>query len=65
MENFLKDYEKTPGYKSAFEFKNKMFAFMRLQRTALVLLFKLGDDITQIKCDVEDTMGSCRAVIAP
>ena len=29
MENFLKDYEKVPGYKSQFEFKNKMFASMR------------------------------------
>ena len=65
MESFLKDYEKTPGYRSAFEFKNKMFASMRSQRTALVPLFKLGDDITRIKRDVEDTMGSCGAVIAP
>ena len=65
MESFLKDYEKVPGYKSAFEFKNKMFSSMSSQRTALVPLFKLGDDITQIKRNVEDTMGSCRAVIAP
>ena len=65
METFLRDYEKTPGYCSAFEFKNKMFVSMRSQRTALVPLFKIVDEITRIKRDVEDTMGSCGAVIAP
>ena len=65
METFLRDYEKTPGYRSAFEFKNKMFASMRSQRTALVPLFKLGDEITWIKRDVEYKMGSCGAVLAP
>ena len=65
METFLRDYEKVPGYRSAFEFKNKMFASMRSQRTALVPLFKLADKITCVKHDVEDTMGSCGAVIAP
>ena len=29
METFLRDFEKVLGYKSAFEFKNKMFASMR------------------------------------
>ena len=65
MESFLKDYEKVPGYKSTFEFKNKMFASMRLQRTTLVPLFKLMDDMTHIKRDVDNAMGSSRAVIAP
>ena len=48
MDSFLKDFEKVPGYKSAFEFKNNMFASMRSQRTALVPLFKLRDDITPV-----------------
>ena len=63
MENFLKDYEKVPGYKASFEFKNKMFASMRSQRTALVPLFKLGDKITRIKHEVEDTLDSSGAVV--
>ena len=29
QESFLKDFEKVPGYKASFEFKNKMFASMR------------------------------------
>ena len=41
QESFLKDYEKTPGYKASFEFKTKMFPFMRSQRTSLVPLFQL------------------------
>ena len=49
QESFLKDYEKVPGYKASFEFKNKMFASMRAQRTSLVPLFKLGDEITWVK----------------
>ena len=65
MENFLRDYEKVLGYNSAFEFKNKMFASMRSQRTALVPLFKLMDDMTRIKHNVEDAMGSSGAVITP
>ena len=46
QESFLKDYEKVPGYKASFKFKNKMFASMRAQRTSLVPLFKLGDALT-------------------
>ena len=65
MEDFLRDYEKAPGYKASFEFKNKMFASMRSQRTALIPLFKLGDEITWIKRDVEDTMDSSGAVVIP
>ena len=34
MESFLKGYEKVPGYKASFKFKNNMFASMRSQQTA-------------------------------
>ena len=43
QENFLKDYEKNPGYKACFEFKTRMFTSMRSQKTSLVPLFKLTD----------------------
>ena len=39
QESFLKDYEKVPGYKASFEFKTKIFASMRFQRTSLVPLW--------------------------
>ena len=38
QESFLKDFEKTPGYKASFELKTKMFASMRSQITSLVPL---------------------------
>ena len=65
QESFLKDFENVPGYKASFEFKNKMFASMRSQRTALVPLFKLGDEITRVKRGMDDTLDSCGAAIVP
>ena len=43
QDDFLKDYEKVPGYKASFEFKNKMFASMRSQRTAWIPPFKFKE----------------------
>ena len=54
QERFFKDYEKHPGYKASFEFKNKM-----------VPLFKLGDVITKVKQEVDDTLDGCGAVVVP
>ena len=59
QESFLKDFEKVPGYKASFEFKNKMFASMRSQRTSLVPLFKLRDTVTRVKMQVDDILDSC------
>ena len=53
QESLLKDFEKVPGYKASFEFKNKMFASMRSQRTSMVPLFKLGDEITKVKVQMD------------
>ena len=63
QESFFKDFEKVPGYKASFEFKNKMFASMRSQRTCLVPLFKLGDLVTKIKMKVDGTFGGREAVV--
>ena len=49
QEAFLKDFEKNPSYKQAFDFKTKMFTSMKSQRTSLVPLFRLTDQITQVK----------------
>ena len=65
QESFLKDFEKVPGYKANFEFKNKMFPSMKSQRTSLVTLFKLRDAVTRVKLQVDDTLDSCGAVALP
>ena len=65
QESFLKDFEKVPGYKASFEFKNKIFASMWSQRTSLVPLFKLGDTVTRVKMQVDDTLDSSGAVVVP
>ena len=52
QESVLKDYEKVPSYKASLEFKNKMFASMRAQRTSLVPLYKIGDEITKVKQEI-------------
>ena len=62
QESSLKDFEKVPGYKASFEFKNKMFALMRSQRTS-VPLFKLGDAVTKVKMQVDDTLDGSGAVV--
>ena len=54
---------KDPGYKAHFEFKNKMFKSMKSQRTSLVLLFKLTDEVMKVKLEVDDTLDSCEAAI--
>ena len=56
QEAFLKDFEKVPGYKANFEFKNKMFTSMRSQKISLVPLFKLKDTDTRVKMQVDDTL---------
>ena len=65
QENFLNNFEKVPGYKANFEFKNKMFASMRSQKTSLVPLFKLGDTVTRVKLQVDDTLDVSGAVVVP
>ena len=65
QETFLKDFEKVPGYKASFKFKNKMFASMRSQRTSLVPLFKLWNMVTRVKMQVDDTLDSSGAVVVP
>ena len=42
-----------------------MFASMRSQQTTFVLLFKLGDKITRVKHQMDDTLDSCEAVVIP
>ena len=46
--NFLKEYEKVQGYKSHFEIKSKIQTSMRLQRTLLVQIFFLPDEVTKV-----------------
>ena len=55
--------KKVPGYKTSFEFKNKMFTSMRSQRTFLIPLFKLRDMVTRVKMQVDDTLDSCWDIV--
>ena len=43
LEPFLKEHERNPSFKQAFDFKKKMFGSLKSQRTSLVPLFKLLD----------------------
>ena len=65
QESFLKNYEKVPGYKASFEYKNKMFTSLRAQRTALVPLFKLGDETTKTRQEVQCILDRSGAVVVP
>ena len=51
LEPFLKEHEKNPSYKQAYDFQTKMFSSLWAQRTALVLLFKLLDKIVEVKAE--------------
>ena len=62
-EAFLKDYEKNPSYKQAFDFKTKIFASMKSQRTSLVLLVRLTYQIVLIKQQVDETLDISGAVV--
>ena len=61
LEPFLKEHERNPSFKQAFDFKTKMFGSLKSQRTSLVPLFKLTDSVTQIKQCVDETLDICGA----
>ena len=65
QEAFLKEHEKNPSYKQAFDFKTKMFGSLKSQRTSLVPLFWLLDKVAQVKQMVDDTLDMSKAVVAP
>ena len=46
QEAFFKDFKKNPSFKQAFEFKTKIFASMKSQRTFFVPLFRLSHQVT-------------------
>ena len=65
QEAFLKEHEKNPSYKQAFDFKTKMFGSLKSQRTLLVRLFRLTDHIAQVKQQVDETLDISGAVVIP
>ena len=65
LEPFLKEHEKNPSYKQAYDFKTKMFGSLKAQRTSLVPLFKLLDRLVEVKQQVDDTLDMSKAVVAP
>ena len=65
MEPFLKEHERNPSFKQAFDFKTKMFGSLKSQRTSLVPLFKLINRLVEVKQQVDDNLDMSKAVIAP
>ena len=61
----MKEHEKNPSYKQAFDFKTKMFISLKSQRTSLVPLFRLLDKVVQVKQMVDDTLDMSGAVVTP
>ena len=61
----MKEFEKNPLYKQAFDFKTKMFGSLKAQRTSLVPLFKLLDKVAEVKQMVDDTLDMSKAVVTP
>ena len=53
---FLKEHEKNPSYKQAFDFKTKMFGSLKSQRTSLVPLFRLLDSVAQVEQQGDETL---------
>ena len=65
QKDFMNDFEMVPSNKTHFEFKIKMQASQRSMKTSLVPLFKLADEIHQIKVALEDTLDVWEALGAP
>ena len=64
LEPFLKEYERNPSFKQAFDFKTKMFGSLKSQKMSLVLLFKLLERLLEVKQQVDDTLDMSKAVVA-
>ena len=65
MEPFLKEYERNPSFKQAFDFKTKMFGSRKSHRTSIVPLFKLLDRLAEVKQQVDDNLDMSKAFFAP
>ena len=61
--NILNEYKHVPSYKTQYELKSKTKAFLRLKKTSLVPLFKLADEVTRVRMEVEETMDACEAAV--
>ena len=64
QKTFLKDHEKNPAYKQAFNFKNRKFQPLKSQRTSLLSILKLMDEVTAIKQRVDEALDMSGAVAA-
>ena len=64
-EDFLKEYEKQPGFQAAFEYMRKMQASARSHRTGMIPLFHLADALMKTTEETRDTLDRCGAVVIP
>lgn len=63
QDEFLKEYGYMPSYKPHFELKFKMNASLISQTTSLVALFKLPDEVTKVKIQVDGRLDVCLAEV--
>ena len=61
QDKFFKRYEHMPGYNLYFDFK--MQASLSLLRAQIVHLFKLIDEVSSIRMEVEETIDACEAAV--
>ena len=64
QESFLKDHEMNLAYKQAFDFINRSFESLKHQRTSLVSILKLTDEVTAIKKKIDKALDMIGAVAA-
>ena len=64
-EDFLKDYEKVPGFQAAFEYIRKMQASAKSLRTGMIPLFHLADTLVATTVETRATLDECGAVVIP
>ena len=64
-EDFLRDYEKQPGFQAAFEYMRKMKALAKSHRTGMIPLFHLADTLAATTQETRATLDECGAVVVP
>ena len=64
-EDFLKDYEKAPGFQAAFEYLWKMQASAKSLRTGMIPLFHLADTLLVTTVETRAILDKGWAVVVP
>ena len=63
LDEFIREYERSSGYKLVFELWAKLQASMRSPCASLALLFMAYGKVARVKEEVGNTLDRCRAVV--